>query len=42
MPSKTPNEVKAAEGSDRSDIRFVDVNGDGLVDYLYAPIPLAS
>jgi hypothetical protein len=35
MSSTNPKEIIVAEGSDRADIRFADVNGDGRVDYLY-------
>jgi hypothetical protein len=37
MPSTNPNQTIAAEGSNRADVRFADVNGDGRVDYLYVP-----
>jgi hypothetical protein len=35
MSSTIPKQIKISEGSPRPDIRFADVNGDGLADYLY-------
>jgi hypothetical protein len=34
MSSTNPAQIKLSEGSPRPDIRFADVNGDGLADYL--------
>lgn len=40
MPSMNPHQIKIAEGFERADMRWADVNGDGRVDLLYVPIPL--